>query len=71
MLLFYIVLKKGVRKGEEFKAPHYTSAAAIRDYITTRDIIPNIMVQLSCIYGHEIYIVSYAYINGDYLFVLK
>jgi hypothetical protein len=24
------------------------------------------MVQLSRIYGHEIYIVSYAYINGDF-----
>jgi hypothetical protein len=30
-----------VRKGEEFKAPRYASAAAIRDYITTCDIIPN------------------------------
>jgi hypothetical protein len=30
-----------VRKGEEFKAPRYASAAATRDYITTRDIIPN------------------------------
>ena len=30
-----------MRKGEELKAPHYTSAAAIRDYIIVRDIIPN------------------------------
>ena len=30
-----------MRKGEELKAPHYASAAATRDYITTRDIIPN------------------------------
>ena len=33
--------KKGVRKGEELKAPRYASAAATCDYITTRDIIPN------------------------------
>ena len=30
-----------MRKGEELKAPRYASAAATRDYITTRDIIPN------------------------------
>jgi hypothetical protein len=30
-----------VREGEELKAPCYASAAAIRDYITVRDIIPN------------------------------
>ena len=30
-----------MRKGEELKAPHYASAAATRDYITARDIIPN------------------------------
>ena len=30
-----------MRKGEELKAPRYTSAAATRDYITARDIIPN------------------------------
>ena len=35
------MFRKGVRKGEEFKAPHYASAAATRDYITTRNIIPN------------------------------
>ena len=28
-------------RGEEFKVPHYASAAATRDYIITRDIIPN------------------------------
>ena len=36
--LFYY---KGVRKGEEFKAPRYASAAAICDYITIYNIIPN------------------------------
>ena len=30
-----------MRKGEELKAPRYASAAVTRDYITTRDIIPN------------------------------
>ena len=30
-----------MRKGKELKAPRYASAAATRDYITTRDIIPN------------------------------
>ena len=30
-----------MRKGKELKAPYYASAAATRDYITTRDIIPN------------------------------
>jgi hypothetical protein len=29
-----IDLYKGVRKGEELKAPRYASAAATRDYIT-------------------------------------
>ena len=32
-----------MRKGKELKAPRYASAAATRDYITTRDIIPNII----------------------------
>ena len=36
-----LFLGKGVRKGEELKAPRYASAAAIRDYIIARDIIPN------------------------------
>ena len=31
-----------MRKGKELKAPCYASAVATRDYITTRDIIPNI-----------------------------
>ena len=31
-----------MRKGEELKAFRYASAAVTRDYITTRDIIPNI-----------------------------
>ena len=30
-----------MRKGKELKAPRYASAAATRDYITARDIIPN------------------------------
>ena len=30
-----------MRKGEKLKAFHYASAAVIRDYITTRNIIPN------------------------------
>ena len=30
-----------MRKGEELKAPRYTSAAATRDYIIAYDIIPN------------------------------
>ena len=30
-----------MRKGEELKAPRYASAAATRDYIIARDIIPN------------------------------
>ena len=30
-----------MRKGEELKAPRYASAAVTRDYITTRNIIPN------------------------------
>ena len=43
MMLFncFYYWRKGVRKGEELKAPRYASAAATRDYITTRDIIPN------------------------------
>ena len=41
MLFLLDFVKKGVRKGEELKAPRYTSTAATRDYITTRDIIPN------------------------------
>ena len=41
MLFFLFLLGKGVRKGEELKAPYYANAAATRDYITTYDIIPN------------------------------
>ena len=41
MVIIYIIVKKGVRKGEEFKAFHYASAAATRNYITTHNIIPN------------------------------
>ena len=32
---------KGVKKGEEFKAFRYASAAVICDYIITHNIIPN------------------------------
>ena len=38
-----------MRKGEELKAFRYASAAVTRDYITTRDIIPNI-ISLAVIY---------------------
>jgi hypothetical protein len=41
IVLIFNCLRKGVRKGEEFKAPCYASAAATRDYITICDIIPN------------------------------
>ena len=41
MVVVCIVVRKGVRTGEELKAPRYASAAATRDYITTCDIIPN------------------------------
>ena len=41
MVVILIFLRKGVRKGEELKAPRYASAATTRDYITTRNIIPN------------------------------
>ena len=40
-MMLYSILGKGVKKGEELKAPHYASAAATRDYITICDIIPN------------------------------
>ena len=40
VILKLLFLGKGVRKGEELKAPHYTSAA-IYDYITIHNIIPN------------------------------
>ena len=39
--LILFIVGKGVRKGEELKAPRYASAAATRDYIIARDIIPN------------------------------
>ena len=39
--------RKGVRKGEELKAPRYASAAALcDDYVTTYNIIPNNIYQL-------------------------
>ena len=41
-MMLYSILGKGVRKGEELKAPRYASAAVTRDYITTRDIIPTV-----------------------------
>ena len=40
MLYIQLILGK-VSEGEELKAPRYASAAATRDYITARDIIPN------------------------------
>jgi hypothetical protein len=37
-----LILRKGVRKGEELKAPRYASAAAsCDDHMTIYDIIPN------------------------------
>ena len=36
-----MIIEKGLRKGEELKAPCYASAAATRDYITACGIIPN------------------------------
>ena len=35
-----------MRKGEELKAPRYASAAVTRDYIITRDIIPNMGIKV-------------------------
>ena len=40
VVVLILVLGKGVRKGEELKAPRYASAAT-HDYITACDIIPN------------------------------
>ena len=39
-----------MRKGEELKAPRYASAAATRDYITARDIIPNTFILVKVIH---------------------
>ena len=41
VVILIISLRKEVRKGEELKAPRYANAAAIHDYITTYNIIPN------------------------------
>jgi hypothetical protein len=41
MVVYSIRFLERVREGEELKAPRYASAAATRDYITARDIIPN------------------------------
>ena len=41
MVIILIFLRKGVRKGEELKAPYYASTAATHNYITTRNIISN------------------------------
>ena len=40
MIIVYLILKKGVKKGKEFKIFYYASAA-IRDYITICNIIFN------------------------------
>ena len=40
-VILQLILGKGVRKGEELKAPRYANAATTRDYITTHNIIPN------------------------------
>ena len=34
-----------IGKSEELKAPHHASAAATRDYITIRDIVPTLIVR--------------------------
>ena len=39
--MLIVIIKKRGKEGKEFKTLYYTSAAAIRDYIITRDIIPN------------------------------
>ena len=37
-----LILKKGVRKGKELRAPRYASAAtSCNDYVTIYNIIPN------------------------------
>ena len=41
ILLILDSLRKGVRKGEEFKASRYASAVTTHDYITIYNIIPN------------------------------
>jgi hypothetical protein len=41
MLFDFVFFGKRVKKGEELKAFCYASAAAICDYITAYDIIPN------------------------------
>ena len=52
-----------MRKGEELKAPYYANAAATRDYIITRDIIPNKHL-LKCII---FYYADIKYISIDYI----
>ena len=46
VVVLNLILGKGVRKSEELKTPRYASAAATRNYITTRDIIPNTVSDL-------------------------
>ena len=56
MLIFF-----GIRKGEELKTPRYASAAATRDYITARDIIPTLatlLLWLPSIYKYCLTIVT-------------
>ena len=45
------------RKGKELKAPHYASAAATRNYITIRDIVPTLttfLLWLPSIYKYHL-----------------
>ena len=42
----FLLWKRG-EEGEELKAPRYARAMATRDYIITRDIIPNSLWLLS------------------------
>ena len=34
-----------MKEGEELKAPRYASAAATRDHVTTRDIVPTLSLK--------------------------
>ena len=64
MLLFLIlIIEKGLRKGEELKAPYYASAAATRDYITARGIIPNNINNI-VIYNSKLFYIKVIYFVG-------
>ena len=50
-----------MRKGEEFKAPRYASAAATRDYITICNIIPTVTISATSIIS-IIFVVSKTFV---------